>query len=73
MLKAELYAQNIKGKLSFTDSNMTLYFDDFEFESHQIAEKIKPTKDHQEGGFMLYKLGFSRDKNAKLYLAEVSL
>jgi hypothetical protein len=31
---------------------MTLYFDDFEFENHQIAEEIKPEKDHQKGEFM---------------------
>ncbi len=72
MLKADLYAENVNGKLSYKGKNMIVYFDDLKGESEEIIEKISPFPEHKEGQFMLYKLEFSRDQNAKLYLVEVS-
>ena len=68
MLKAELYATNQNGKLSFDWDNLQLQFDDFHGEVEFLINKENVVPGHKENDLMLYDLEFTRGKAGELIL-----
>ena len=68
MLRAEVYALNNNGTLSFDYEGLTIEFDDIYGEAENLIVKMPPAGSHKPGEFMTYIIEFTRDEVSALEL-----
>lgn len=58
MLRAEVVTLNTKGKMSFRNRDLFLYFDDIYAEAEDLIENLVPFESHKDGKKMKYCINF---------------